>query len=158
MLLCAMLESYIRPLVIMLTLPLGLVGIAIALVLTKTAISMMVLMGMVMLVGIVVNNAILIIDYAQVLRGEGKGLREAVLAAAPGRLLPIIMTNIATILGMLPLAMGIGAGSAWRAPMAIASIGALMSSTIFTLWLIPTIYYAVEDWKERHSQKVAVNH
>ena len=149
MLLCAMLESYIRPLVIMLTLPLGFVGVALALVLTNNPVSMMVLMGMVMLVGIVVNNAILIIDYAQVLRAQGKSVREATLEAAPGRFRPIIMANLASILGMLPLALGVGAGAGWRSPMAIASVGALICSTVFTLFLIPTIYEYVESRRER---------
>jgi hydrophobic/amphiphilic exporter-1 (mainly G- bacteria), HAE1 family len=149
MLLCAMLESYVRPLIIMLTLPLGFVGVALSLVLTGTSVSMMVLMGMVMLVGIVVNNAILIIDYAEVLRTEGKGVREATLIAAPGRFRPIIMANLASILGMMPLALGVGAGSGMRTPMAIASIGALISSTVFTLFLIPTIYEYIEVRKER---------
>ncbi|RPH95139.1 efflux RND transporter permease subunit [candidate division KSB1 bacterium] len=144
MLMCAMLESYVRPLIILLTLPLGLIGVAIALMLTNTAVSMMVLMGMVMLVGIVVNNAILIIDYSQTLRSEGKTLREAILIAAPGRFRPIIFTNLATILGMLPLALGVGSGAEWRSPMAIASIGALVSSTVLTLFFIPVIYEWVE--------------
>lgn len=152
MLLCAMLESYVRPLLIMLTLPLGFVGVALALVLTNTPVSMMVLMGMVMLVGIVVNNAILIIDYAEVLRSEGKSAKDAVLIAAPGRFRPILMANLASILGMMPLALGIGAGAGWRSPMAIASIGALISSTIFTLFLIPTIYEYIEARKERKAQ------
>jgi HAE1 family hydrophobic/amphiphilic exporter-1 len=153
MLLCAMLESYIRPLVIMLTLPLGFVGVALALVLTNNPVSMMVLMGMVMLVGIVVNNAILIIDYAEVLRAEGKSVREATLQAAPGRFRPIVMANLASILGMMPLALGIGAGAGWRSPMAIASVGALISSTVFTLFLIPTIYEYIEARRERKAAK-----
>ncbi|MFZ5433811.1 MAG: efflux RND transporter permease subunit [Calditrichota bacterium] len=154
MLLCALLNSYIRPFIIMLTLPLGLIGVAFALVLTATPISMMVLMGMVMLVGIVVNNAILIIDYAQVLRDEeGKTAREATLIAAPGRFRPIIMTNIATILGMTPLALGVGAGAEWRAPMAIASIGALISSTVLTLFFVPAIYEFVETRAERKAAR-----
>jgi HAE1 family hydrophobic/amphiphilic exporter-1 len=153
MLLCAMLESYVRPLVIMLTLPLGFVGVALALVLTNTPVSLMVLMGMVMLVGIVVNNAILIIDYAQVLRAQGKSAREATLEAAPGRFRPIVMANLAAILGMMPLALGVGAGAGWRSPMAMASIGALISSTVFTLFLIPTIYEFIESRGERKAAK-----
>lgn len=149
MLLCAMLESYIRPIVIMLTLPLGLIGVAVALASTGTAVSMMVLMGIVMLVGIVVNNAILIIDYAQVLRTTGKNAREAVLLAAPGRFRPIVMTNLATILGMLPLAIGVGAGGEWRSPMAITSVGALALSMFFTLFVIPAMYELFETRKER---------
>jgi HAE1 family hydrophobic/amphiphilic exporter-1 len=153
MLLCAMLESYIRPLMIMLTLPLGFIGVALALVLTNNPVSLMVLMGMVMLVGIVVNNAILIIDYAQVLRAQGKSVRDATLEAAPGRFRPIVMANLAAILGMMPLALGVGAGAGWRSPMAIASVGALISSTMFTLFLIPTIYEYIEARRERKAAK-----
>lgn len=155
MLLCALLNSYVRPFIIMLTLPLALIGVALALTITNTPISMMVLMGMVMLVGIVVNNAILIIDYAQILRGQGRTAREATLIAAPGRFRPILMTNLATILGMTPLALGIGAGAEWRAPMAIASIGALISSTILTLFLVPAIYEFLETRAERKAARRA---
>jgi HAE1 family hydrophobic/amphiphilic exporter-1 len=98
-------------------------------------------------VGIVVNNAILLIDYISRLRGEGRPLREAVLEACPVRLRPIIMTNVATILGMLPLAFGFGAGGGFRAPMAIVSIGGLITSTIFTLYLIPVIYHVFESMR-----------
>ncbi|MDD5087408.1 MAG: efflux RND transporter permease subunit, partial [bacterium] len=155
MLLCAMLNSYIRPLIIMLTLPLGLIGVALILVLTDTAVSMMVLMGMVMLVGIVVNNAILILDYAHVFREQGKSAREATLIAAPGRFRPILMTNLATILGMAPLAFGIGSGAEWRAPMAIASIGALISSTVLTLFFVPAVYEYIESRAEKKAARGA---
>ena len=148
MLLAAMLESMLQPFTIMFTLPLGLIGAAVIMVLTGKAISMFSLMAFVMLVGIVVNNGILLIDYSNVKRSEGLGLREAVLAACPVRLRPIIMTTIATILGMLPLALGIGVGGGFRAPMAIVSIGALISSTIFTLYLIPVLYTTFESFKE----------
>jgi HAE1 family hydrophobic/amphiphilic exporter-1 len=147
MLLAAILESLIHPFTIMLTLPLGLIGVATIMLLTGVTISIFSLMGLVMLVGIVVNNAILLIDYTNVLRAEGKPIKDAILEACPVRLRPIIMTNLATILGMLPLALGIGVGGGFRAPMAIVSIGALISSTIFTLFLIPVIYSIFESIK-----------
>ena len=148
MLLAAMLESYKHPFTIMLTLPLGLIGVMLSLFLTGNTISIFSLMAMVMLVGIVVNNAILQIDYITTLRGEGRRLEEAILEACPVRLRPIVMSNIAAALGMLPLAMGFGAGGEFRAPMAIVSIGGLISSTAFTLYVIPVIYRMFEKEKK----------
>jgi HAE1 family hydrophobic/amphiphilic exporter-1 len=154
MLMAAILESYIHPLTIMITLPLGLIGVLYALFLTGNSISIMSLMAMIMLVGIVVNNGILLIDYAQRLRSEkGLPLLEAVLEASPTRLRPIIMINLATALGMLPLALGLGAAGEVRAPMAISAIGGLITSTLFTLFLIPTIYYTFESWKAKLTNK-----
>ncbi len=148
MLMAAMMESYVNPLIIMATLPLGLIGVLYALFLTGNSISIFSLMAIIMLVGIVVNNGILLLDYIEVLRKEkGLGLKEAILEASPTRLRPIIMTNLATILGMTPLALGLGSGGEFRAPMAIASIGGLISSTIFTIYLIPVMYDLVETMK-----------
>ncbi len=144
MLLAAILESYKHPFTIMLTLPLGLIGVLLALFITNNTISMLSLMALVMLVGIVVNNGILLIDYTNVLRSRGRGLNEAILEACPVRLRPVIMTNVATALGMLPLALGFGAGGEFRAPMAIVAIGGLLTSTMFTLYVIPVIYRLFE--------------
>ncbi|RJP73779.1 MAG: efflux RND transporter permease subunit [Candidatus Zixiibacteriota bacterium] len=151
MLMAAMMESYVNPLIIMATLPLGLIGVLYALFLSGNSISIFSLMAVIMLVGIVVNNGILLIDYIETIRRERKdiGLLEAILEASPTRLRPIIMTNLATILGMTPLALGIGSGGEFRAPMAIAAIGGLITSTTFTLFLIPAMYYTVEQWKEK---------
>ena len=149
MLMAAILESYKNPFIILLTLPLGLIGVILSLILTGNTLSMLSMMAMVMLVGIVVNNGILLIDYIGLLRKQGKGLREAILEACPVRLRPILMTNIATIFGMLPLALGIGAGGEFRASMAIVSIGGLITSTIFTLYLIPVIYASFEGIKRK---------
>ncbi|MCP4727061.1 MAG: efflux RND transporter permease subunit, partial [bacterium] len=144
MVLAAIMESFILPLVIMITLPLALVGVMISLLITGKTISIISLMAVVMLVGIVVNNAILMIDYIIILREKGKELREAILEACAVRLRPIIMTNLATAISMLPLALGIGEGAEMRAPMAIVSIGALITSTTFTLYLIPVLYSGIE--------------
>lgn len=150
MLMAAILESYIHPFTIMMTLPLGLIGVLLALFLTGGSISIISLMAMIMLVGIVVNNGILIIDYIENLRrDQNLTLMEAILEGAPTRLRPIIMINLATALGMLPLALGLGAGGEFRAPMAIASIGGLITSTLFTIFLIPVIYFTFETWKFR---------
>jgi HAE1 family hydrophobic/amphiphilic exporter-1 len=138
--LAMLLESYVHPVTIMITLPLGVVGVALALFLTGTSINIFSMMAIIMLVGIVVNNAILILDYAQQLRREGKSVVDALLQAAPARLRPILMTNIAIAIALLPQALGSGAGSFFRKPMAIVTMGGVLGSAVFTLLLIPVIY------------------
>ncbi|MFC1728822.1 efflux RND transporter permease subunit [candidate division KSB1 bacterium] len=147
--LAAIMESTIHPFIIMMTLPLGLIGVIFSLVITGKTISIMSLMAMVMLVGIVVNNGILLIDYMQILRKEGASLKEAIVEASTVRLRPILMTNMATIISMVPLALELGEGSEMRSPMAIVSIGALMTSTLFTLYLIPIMYNIIESVKAK---------
>jgi len=147
--LAAILESYIHPFIIMMTLPLALIGVMLSLVITGKTLSIISLMAVVMLIGIVVNNGILMIDYTEQLRKGGTNLRGAILEAASVRLRPIIMTNIATAFSMLPLALELGEGSEMRSPMAIVSIGALITSTIFTLFVIPVLYNIVETLKAK---------
>jgi HAE1 family hydrophobic/amphiphilic exporter-1 len=139
-LLAMMLESYIHPVTIMVTVPLGAVGVAFALFLTGTSINIFSMMAIIMLVGIVVNNAILILDYAQQLRRQGKTAIEALLEAAPARLRPIIMTNVAIAIALVPQALGSGPGSFFRKPMAVVTMGGVLGSAVFTLILIPVIY------------------
>lgn len=136
----AQFESLLAPLVIMATVPLGLIGCVVALVLTHTPISVVVLIGFVMLAGIVVNNAIVLIDYVMQLRNEGKRLHDALLEAGHVRLRPILMTTLTTVLGLLPMALGFGEGAEVRAPMAITVIGGLALSTLLTLVVVPTLY------------------
>ena len=138
--LAMLLESYVHPVTIMITLPLGVVGVAFALFLTHTSINIFSMMAIIMLVGIVVNNAILILDYAQQLRREGKSVVDALLQAAPARLRPIIMTNVAIAIALLPQALGSGPGSFFRKPMAIVTMGGVLAAAVFTLLLIPVIY------------------
>lgn len=142
--LAMILESFIHPLTIMLTLPLGAVGAVFALFLTGSNLNLFSMMAMIMLVGIVVNNAILILDYAQILRGRGKDLEEALLEAAPARLRPIIMTNVAIAMALLPQSLGSGAGSFYRVPMAVVTIGGVLVAAVFTLFLIPVIYQKLD--------------
>jgi len=149
--LAALLESYLQPLTIMLTLPLALIGVFLSLYITGKTISIFSLMAVVMLVGIVVNNAILLIDYTTVLRSRGQSRRDALLQACPTRLRPIIMTNLATIFGMLPIAIGMGWGAEIRAPMAIVTIGGLIVSACLTLVVIPVIYTLFDDIAQRVS-------
>ncbi|MCP4219971.1 MAG: efflux RND transporter permease subunit [bacterium] len=141
MLLAAILESLTQPLMILGTVPLAMIGVFISLDLTGKTMNIMSMMAIIMLLGIVVNNAILLLDYTNILRKKGKGVTEALLQACPTKLKPILMATIAIMLGMLPMAMGIGeAGREFRQPMGIVSIGGLLVSAVLTLLVIPAIY------------------
>jgi HAE1 family hydrophobic/amphiphilic exporter-1 len=146
MVLAGILESFIHPITVMMTLPLGLVGTAIALFLSGKTINIFSLMAVVMLVGIVVNNAILLLDYTATLRQKGMSRKEALIEACPIRLRPIIISNLAIAIGMLPQALG-GAGSEFRAVMAIVTMGGVLFSAIFTLYAIPVIYDLLDRGK-----------
>jgi HAE1 family hydrophobic/amphiphilic exporter-1 len=140
MVLAGILESLLQPFVIMLTLPLGLIGVIWALFLTGNSISMLSLMSLIMLIGIVVNNAILMIDYAHMRRRQGDTPREAIENGAANKFKPILMMNLAIMLAMLPQALGLGSGAELRAPFAITAIGGILVSTLLTLFVIPTLY------------------
>ena len=133
-------ESLIHPFVILLTIPLALVGAVLALFLTGTTISIVALIGIIMLAGIVVNNAIVLVDLINQLRAQGIERVEAIMEAGRARLRPILMTSLTTALGLLPMAMGFGEGSEVRTPMAITVIGGLVVSTLLTLVVIPVVY------------------
>jgi HAE1 family hydrophobic/amphiphilic exporter-1 len=139
-LLAMLLESYVHPVTIMMTVPLGGVGVALALFLTGTSVNIFSMMAVIMLVGIVVNNAILILDYTQQLRREGQTAVDALCTAAPTRLRPIIMTNVAIAIALVPQALGSGPGSFYRIPMAVVTMGGVLVSAVFTLLLIPVLY------------------
>jgi len=140
MLLASQFESFLDPLVIMMAVPLALVGITLSLVLTHRAFGLTAFIGSLMLVGIAVKNAILVIEFTKQLRRDGLDPREALLQAGPRRLRPILMTTLATIGGMLPLALGIEAGSSTQAPLGTVVIGGLISSTALSLLVVPTLY------------------
>jgi HAE1 family hydrophobic/amphiphilic exporter-1 len=155
--LAMILESYVHPFTIMLTLPLGFVGAVFGLFLASASLNIFSMMAIIMLVGIVVNNAILILDYTHQLRETGMGSIEALLEAAPIRLRPIVMTNIAIAIALLPQAMGSGAGSFYRIPMAAVTIGGVLVAAVFTLFLIPVIYvkldrFAAASIRSRHQE------
>lgn len=137
-------ESFIHPLIIMFTVPLGLVGVILALALTATAVSVVVLLGLIILSGIMVNNAILLVDYANKVRRAGQTSRAALLQAGQVRLRPILMTTLTTVLGLSPMALGWGEGAEIRAPMAIAVMGGLLFSALLTLFFIPVVYELVD--------------
>jgi HAE1 family hydrophobic/amphiphilic exporter-1 len=144
MLLAAILENLIQPLFILFTIPLSLIGVVASCLLFGTVLNTIAMIGIIMLVGIVVNNAILILDYYNQLKREGLEPAEAMLKACPAKLKAIMMSNIAIILGMIPMAMGIGASLVeMRQPMGIITIGGIVSSTILTLWFIPALEYLV---------------
>jgi HAE1 family hydrophobic/amphiphilic exporter-1 len=145
MVLASQFESFIHPFTVMVALPLSAVGALGGLYLTGNSINIMSLIGMLMLVGLVVKNSILLVDYANKLRDQGLPTKEAVLQAGPIRLRPILMTAISTIAGVLPVAIGLGTGGEVRAPMAIAVIGGLTTSTILTLFVVPVTYILFDD-------------
>jgi HAE1 family hydrophobic/amphiphilic exporter-1 len=149
MLLAAILESFWQPVMIMLTIMLAMIGVIFSLFITSISFSITSLMAIIMLIGIVVNNAILILDYTnQLRRGEGMLPHDALLEAAPVKLKPQIMASVAIILGMLPLALGIGAaGREMRIPLGVVAIGGLIASTILTLFVIPAFYFVTAKVK-----------
>jgi HAE1 family hydrophobic/amphiphilic exporter-1 len=133
-------ESLIHPFVILFTIPLALVGAVLALFLTGTTINIVALIGVIMLAGIVVNNAIVLVDLINQLRAQGHDRFDAIMEAGEARLRPILMTSLTTALGLLPMAIGFGEGAEVRAPMAITVIGGLLVSTFLTLVVIPVVY------------------
>jgi HAE1 family hydrophobic/amphiphilic exporter-1 len=142
-------ESFLQPFIIMLSLPLALVGALLLLLATGKNLGMPAMIGVVMLMGLVTKNAILLVDYTNQLRRDGLPLRDALLAAGPVRLRPIVMTTVAMILGMLPSAIGTGDGSEFRAPISIATIGGLITSTLLTLVVVPVAYLLLGQAMER---------
>jgi HAE1 family hydrophobic/amphiphilic exporter-1 len=137
-------ESLVHPFVIMFTVPLALIGVVVALYLAQVALSVVVFIGLIMLAGIVVNNAIVLIDYINTLRRTGMQKTEAIIQAGTVRLRPITMTTATTVLGLLPMALGLGEGAEIRTPMALTVIAGLVSSTFLTLVVIPTVYSLVD--------------
>ena len=140
MVLASQFKSLLQPVIIMMSVPLGLAGVMVALFVTGTTLSVNSFMGIIMMVGIVVSNGVLLVDYANVLRRRGDDLVSATVHAGQTRLRPILMTTIATIVGLIPMALGIGEGSETNLPLARAVIGGLTVSTAMTLFLIPVLY------------------
>jgi hydrophobic/amphiphilic exporter-1 (mainly G- bacteria), HAE1 family len=145
LILASLFGSFLQPLAIMLSLPLSFIGVAIALLLTKGSLNVMTMIGIIMLLGLVTKNGILLVDFANQRREQGDDLHTALLAAARTRLRPIIMTTVAMIAGMIPLAMAVGAGAEQRAPMGRAVIGGLITSTLLTLFVVPSVYSLLDD-------------
>ncbi|MGA1870691.1 MAG: efflux RND transporter permease subunit [bacterium] len=149
-------ESLRDPFVVMFSVPLAIIGVLLVLFLTSTTFNVQAFIGCIMLGGIVVNNAILLVDHTNVLRRrDGLPLRRAIEEACCHRLRPVLMTAMTTILGLFPLALGVGEGGEAQAPLARAVIGGLFSSTFITLLLIPIVYSIFEQWKPKETRKIS---
>jgi HAE1 family hydrophobic/amphiphilic exporter-1 len=146
MVLAAQFESIIQPLVIMLTIPLAGVGTVLTFIIFGKSLNMMAYIGIIMLGGIAVNNAIILIDRINQLREAGMNKKDAIVLAGSQRIRPILMTSLTTILALLPLTIGIGESASLRAPMAMAVIGGLVSSTLLTLVVIPCVYWIFDTF------------
>jgi HAE1 family hydrophobic/amphiphilic exporter-1 len=134
-------------------LPLSFIGAFAALLVTGKTLNLMSFIGLILLMGLVKKNAILLVDYTNTLRSRGIDRKEAILTAGPIRLRPILMTTFAIVFGMMPIAIGIGEGAETRAPMAIATIGGLLSSLFLTLVVVPVVYDLFDDLQEKVMKK-----
>ena len=142
-------ESFRHPFIILFSLPFAFSGVALALTITGTPMSMIAYIGCILLIGVVVNNAIVLIDYINILRARGEGLREAIVHSGSQRMRPVLITTLTTLLGMLPMALSRGEGSeTWR-PLGIVVVGGLTVSTLVTLVIVPVIYDIMETRRER---------
>ncbi|CBK40494.1 Acriflavin resistance protein acrB [Nitrospira defluvii] len=155
MVMAAQFKSLIDPFIIMFSVPMGIPGVIVILYLTNTTISTSSLMGLIMMLGIVVSNGVLLVDYTNVLRRRGLDLAAAVVTASRTRLRPILMTSLATVVGLMPMALGLGTGSETNAPLARAVVGGLTVSTILTLFLVPTVYTMLEERFPRRADQLA---
>jgi len=154
MVMAAQFENLLDPFVVMFSIPMALIGVLVTLWATGTTFNIQSYIGMVMLAGIVVNNAIVLVDYINLLRRRDRmPLVEAVTESARRRLRPILMTTLTTVLGLIPLAIGLGEGSELQSPMARVVIGGLATSTLITLYLVPAVYTGFAAWQERRAEE-----
>ncbi|MBI2423535.1 MAG: efflux RND transporter permease subunit [Candidatus Hydrogenedentes bacterium] len=154
MVMASQFESLVHPAILMFAIPFAAIGVAIALLTTGTTLNIQSILGITMLAGIAVNNAIVLVDYINMLRREqGMPLQEAVEYGGRCRLRPILMTTLTTLLGLIPMSLAIGAGGELQAPMARVVLGGLISSTLITLLFVPVLYTAIEEFWERRSSK-----
>jgi HAE1 family hydrophobic/amphiphilic exporter-1 len=149
----ALYDSFVYPFVVLFSIPVAAIGAFLALNLSLNNLSLFALLGLIMLMGLVVKNAILIVDFTNQLKAEGKHFKEALIIAGKGRMRPILMTTIAMIIGMLPIALGKGTASEWKNGLAWVIIGGLFSSLILTVYLVPMVYYLVDRLKEKIANK-----
>ena len=143
--LAAQFDSFVHPFSIMLALPMSIIGAVLALLIFNSSLSVMSMIGIIMLMGLVTKNGILLVDYTNVLRERGMSRFDALVKAGPTRLRPILMTTFAMIFGMLPVALALGEGAEFRAPMGQAVIGGLITSTLLTLFIVPVVYSILDD-------------
>jgi HAE1 family hydrophobic/amphiphilic exporter-1 len=149
-------NSFIHPFTVLLAMPFAVTGAFVTLWLTGDTLNMMSMIGLVLLMGLVKKNSIILVDYTNQLREEGKSLTDAILTACPVRLRPILMTSVATVAGAVPAALGIGPGAETRAPMARAIIGGIVLSTLVTLVLVPVFYVLVERLRSASGRLLTV--
>jgi HAE1 family hydrophobic/amphiphilic exporter-1 len=149
MILAAQFNSFVHPLTIMFSAPLSFIGAFAAVLISGSSLDVMGQIAFLMLMGIVMKNGILLVDYINTLRARGLALRDAVLEAGPTRMRPVLMTAISTIFGLLPLVLGDGDGSEWRAPMGLVGIGGLATSTLLTLLVVPVVYTLMDDMQSK---------
>ncbi len=154
LILMAQFTSFIDPLIILMAVPPGLAGVSVMLVITGSTLNIMSLMGVIMMTGIVVSNSILIVEFAAILHEQGKSRFDAVVQSCKIRLRPILMTSLATLLGLIPLALGLEAGSQQYAPLARAIIGGLLASVVLTVFLVPAVYMIIHG-REKESSAAA---
>jgi len=145
----ALYDSYIYPLVVMFSIPVALIGALLALALAMENLSIFGMLGLIMLIGLVVKNAILIVDFVGQLKAEGMHYKEAILKGTMARFRPILMTTIAMVIAMIPIAIASGPGSEWKNGLAWVLIGGLTSSMILTLIIVPVMYQVVDSAKAR---------
>jgi HAE1 family hydrophobic/amphiphilic exporter-1 len=148
--------SFLDPIAIMISLPLSLIGVVLALLITGSTLNIMSMIGVILLMGIVAKNAILLIDFAKWGQEQGMDRRSAIIEAGRVRLRPILMTTFALIAGMIPVALGVGEGADFRAPLGRAVIGGVITSTLLTLIVIPTVYETLDDWRLWVRRKLGV--
>jgi len=149
----ALYDSFVYPFVVLFSIPVAAIGAFIALNLSLSNLSLFALLGLIMLMGLVVKNAILIVDFTNQLKSEGKHFKEALIIAGKGRMRPILMTTISMVVGMLPIALATGTAAEWKNGLAWVIIGGLLSSLVLTVFLVPMVYYLVDTVKEKMKQR-----
>ena len=149
MVMAAQFEHLLHPFIIMFSIPFAAIGVVLILFLTGTNLSIPVFIGLIMLTGIVVNNAIILVDYINLMRSQGLDLREAIMEGGKRRLRPILMTTLTTVFGLFPMSLGLGSGAEMQSPMARTVLGGLAIASVFTLFFIPTLYSLFESARER---------
>ncbi|MCZ2298229.1 MAG: efflux RND transporter permease subunit [Chitinophagales bacterium] len=152
----ALYDSYIYPFVALFAIPVAAIGAFLALNLSLSHLSLFALLGLIMLMGLVTKNSILIVDFTNQLKAEGKPYRQAIIEASKGRMRPILMTTLSMAIGMLPIALATGTSAEWKNGLAWVIIGGLLSSLVLTIFLVPMVYYVVDRVKEKFSNKKTI--
>jgi HAE1 family hydrophobic/amphiphilic exporter-1 len=152
MVLASQFNSFLQPLLIMIAVPLAVIGGVVALWLFGHSLNIYSMIGLVLLIGLVAKNSILLVDLANQRRAAGMAVDEALAEACPIRMRPVLMTSLTLILALLPASFGLGAGAETNAPLAVAVIGGMVTSTLLTLVVVPSAYSLVENWRVRHAQ------